>query len=162
MLLRSVVQTYVGNVAWAHVLAMKKLRESQRHNNDDGSDSSDGGNDGGDGIAGRYFIITDNTPIRNTFEQFVPFLHMHGYKLSTYSIPFHLLYLVVFLLEMVVHVLAPIYKFNLHLNLSSVIYSNQTYYFSRKRIESALGFEPLFTHEQAMSNSIRYYSNLTV
>ena len=131
-------------MAWAHLLALRALHHSPKV------------------AAGRCFFIPDDSPLRNCFEHFVPFLAARGYKLSPYRIPFPIVYVVVFLLELVLHALAPVKKINLHLNLSGLMYANKTYCFSRKQAEKALGFKPLFTYDEALKKSLMYYVDVRI
>ena len=139
------LQTYVGNTAWAHVMALQALRNSPNAE-----------------IAGRFFVITDDTPIKNTFQQFEPFLHAVGYKLSSFSVPFLILYVIVWVIELFLHLLAPVYKINMHLSIAAIVYSDTSYYFKRQKVEKFLGFKPLFSPKEAMEKSLRYYMNVTL
>lgn len=75
----TVQQTYVGNVAWAHLLALKALTERP------------------DDCAGRAYFVTDNTPAGNLSEFAEPFLKDSGMKLTSFSIPFKLVYFILLL-----------------------------------------------------------------
>lgn len=135
-------QAYVGNTAWAHLLAMRALRHSPLT------------------AGGRCFFIPDDTPVANSFTLLEPFLKARGFKLSTWSVPYYLVYGVLYVTEKVLHLMAPICKVNLSTALCSIIYINKTYYFNRKAAENILGYTPLYSYEQSLENSLDYYMKL--
>ena len=110
--------------------------------------------------AGRCFFVPDDSPLRNCFDHFVPFLEARHYRLLPFRIPFIVIHVVIFIIEHLLHLLAPLRKINLELSLSGLKYSSKTYYFSRKQAEEMLGYKPLFTYEEALERSLKFYEKL--
>ena len=135
-------QAYVGNVAWAHVIANRALsRDSQ--------------------IGGHVFFITDDTPRLNASSLIEIFLKARGMSLSTYYIPYSLAYCLMYATEAFLHLISPIYKVNLKAALCSLIYVNRNLYFNRNKAERMLGYKPLYDFNTCVSLSMDYYKRWT-
>ncbi|KAM6167993.1 LOW QUALITY PROTEIN: 3 beta-hydroxysteroid dehydrogenase/Delta 5--_4-isomerase-like [Erethizon dorsatum] len=124
---------YVGNVAWAHILASRALRDPNKAPN----------------IQGQFYYVSDDTP-----HQSYPNFH---YTLSKEwglcldsgpRIPLSLMYLA-FLLEMVSFLLSPIYKYRPPFTRLSLTVSNSVFTVTYKKAQRDLGYEPLFCWEEA-------------
>ena len=131
-------KSYVGNTAWAHILAARTLRENPE-------------------LGGQCLFIPDDTPIRNSFDLLEPFLNACGFKLATWSIPYSLIYGALYLTESVIWLISPLYRVNLQTPLCSMIYINKTYYFNRKRAEKVIGYTPLYNYNESLEKSLKYY-----
>lgn len=136
-------QAYVGNVAWAHVLAASALKKDAE-------------------TGGKVYFITDDTPLLNTFDFMKIFLLLKGFDLSSYAIPYPLMYVVLYCLESVLYAISPVKKINLPTALCSVIYINKTYYFNRKRAENMLGYKPIYDFDQSIELSAKYYQDVFI
>ena len=142
----TVQQTYVGNVAWAHLMALKALTERP------------------DECAGRAYFITDNTPVMNHFLFAQPFLEDSGMTLTSYSVPFKLLYVLSLLFVFVVNVIR---KFvpqwrpseSQDISMMQIAFPTMKWTFSRKAAEERLGYSPRFTFEESLKRSRAYYRN---
>ena len=137
-------QAYVGNVAWAHVQAQKAMAHS--------TNSS--------ALVGKTYFITDDTPVMNTFQFLEPFLISREFKLSAYSLPYPFVYCALFATEWMIWFMQPIKKINLTTPLCSLIYVNNTYYFSRGRAERLLGYSPIYTYQESLQRSVSYYAQM--
>ena len=136
-------QAYVGNMAWAHLVALEALKNCSANE-----------------CGGQVYFITDNSPICNSFEFLEPFLKARGFALSKYSIPYPLAYAMLFLTENVLWALSPIYKIDFGTPLCSIIYINKTFYFNRKRAEEKLGYKPLYSWKECLEKSLTYYMDI--
>ena len=134
-------QAYVGNVAFAHLVALAAL-------------------DRDDVIGGQTYFVTDDTPLMNSSLFMNPFLKARGFSLSHRSAPYPLVYAVLATAETICRLLKPIRKVELPFALCSLIYVNRNLYFSRKKAESMLEYKPLFSYEEAMERSLKYYEAL--
>ena len=139
-------QTYVGNVAWAHLMALKALTERPEE------------------CAGRAYFVTDNTPVMNPTLFAEPFLKDCGMKLTSFIIPFKLLYFLSVLFLFVVNVIrkfVPGWRPYDSLDVSTMMleFPTMKYTFSRKAAEERLGYSPKFTFEESLKRTRAYYQN---
>lgn len=134
-------QSYVGNVAWAFILADRALKRRPTT------------------VGGQVFFVPDDTPIQSVFDFMQPFLTARGYKLSKGSIPYWLLYCLMYLTETVLWIISPFVKINLNTPLCSIIYSNMSLFFNRKKAEKLLGYKPIYTPVQSIQRSVKYYKD---
>ena len=100
---------YVGNVAWAHILAARGLRDPKKSPN----------------IQGEFYYISDDTPHQSYDDLNYTLSKDWGLHLdSSWSLPLPLLYWLAFLLETVSFLLRPVYRyrplFNRHLITLSI------------------------------------------
>ncbi len=82
-----------------------------------------------------------------------------GFRLG-YRVPFHLVYCVVFVLELLLTLLSPLVKINLPTSISMLNYINHNYSYRRDRAAQELDYHPLFTYQQAKDHSTQYYSKM--
>lgn len=134
---------YVGNVAWAHVLANEALA-------------------GDDTLGGGYFFITDDTPPMNMFDFIGQFLADHGFTLSTYSVPFWLVYGLLYATETFLSLLSVVYRINSVQCCASIKHINSTVYFNSKKARSSFGYQPLFTYREALHRSVEFYKGISL
>ncbi|XP_067650338.1 3 beta-hydroxysteroid dehydrogenase/Delta 5--_4-isomerase type 2-like isoform X2 [Haliotis asinina] len=139
--------TYVGNVAWAFICAERTLRSAA----------------GEESISGQAYFITDDCPPCSVSEQVLPFLRGRGFRLSTYRIPFSIVYSAVRFTECLLWLLSPITKIDLGFSAISLWYSiNTTLTFKSKKARLELDYSPLFTPEESTVQANDYYSKLTL
>ncbi len=132
---------YVGNVAWAHIAAMKVLRKSQE-------------------VGGQAYFITDDTPPTNPFTFMQPYLVARGFRLSNYYIPYQPVYGVVFMVEKLLWLLAPLVKISLPVPAASILYVNSNITFSREKAELSLNYTPLYCYRESMKKAMAYYKTV--
>lgn len=133
--------TYAGNVAWAHVCALRALES-------------------GDLVAGKIYTITDDTPVKNTFDTMEPFLRVRGYRASSFRIPFKLMYGIFYMLHWVIQILRHFYKFNMPIAMSAIQCVDQSVYFSRSLAENRLKYQPKYMNADSIKNSLKFYGKV--
>ncbi|XP_046551098.1 3 beta-hydroxysteroid dehydrogenase/Delta 5--_4-isomerase type 1-like isoform X2 [Haliotis rubra] len=138
--------TYVGNVAWAFICAERTLRSAA----------------GEESISGQAYFITDDCPPCSLPEQVLPFLRGRGFRLSTYRIPFFIVYSAVRFTEGLLWLLSPLTKIDLGFSAFSIWYANMTLTFKSKKARHELDYSPLFTPEESTAQANDYYSKLTL
>lgn len=129
---------YVGNVAWAHVLAADVLRKTPKL------------------IAGKAFFIGDNTPERNFFDLVEPYLSATGCKLLNISIPYVIIFFIAVILEFISWILLPVCNLPVALTRSSAFSVCKGFTVSWKQAQKELGYQPIFSYEESKKNTIRY------
>lgn len=129
---------YVGNAAWAHVLAVDVLWKNPKL------------------IAGKAFFIGDNTPETNFFDLVEPYLSATGCKLLNISIPYVIIFFIAVILEFITWILLPACKLSVALNRCSVFIVCKGYTVSWKQAQIELGYQPMFSYEESKRNTIRF------
>ncbi|XP_077980456.1 3 beta-hydroxysteroid dehydrogenase/Delta 5--_4-isomerase type 3-like [Glandiceps talaboti] len=138
--------TYVGNVAWAHVLAAQQLKKPAIQ----------------DDVAGQAYFICDDTELKNLSDFAEPFLQVKGYRLSRYYLPYWMMYFVAFFIEYLAWFLSPFVKLNVPMNREVLHYICTTIYFSYRGAKRYLGYSPAFSVEEAMERTVDYVSKLNI
>lgn len=133
---------YVGNIAWGHLKAVEALTTDPQ------------------GTGGHAFFLTDDSPVQNTFQFLRPFLKLHNMDVSAGSLPFWLVYGLVFVAETTALWLRPLVKISLPTSCCDLIYINNTYYFNRSKAERMLGYQPLFSQTESKKRSLEYYKSV--
>ncbi|XP_078363395.1 3 beta-hydroxysteroid dehydrogenase/Delta 5--_4-isomerase type 3-like [Oculina patagonica] len=129
---------YVGNTAWAHVLAADVLRTNPK------------------AIAGKAFFIGDNTPESNFFDFVEPYLSAAGCKLLNISVPYIIIFFIAVILECIAWILHPVCNLSVALTRSSAFSVCKGYTVSWKKAQEELGYQPIFSYEESKNNTIRY------
>lgn len=125
---------YVGNAAWAHILAARGLRDPEKSQS----------------IQGQFYYISDDTPHQSYDDLNYTLSKEWGLCLdSSWSLPLPLLYWLAFLLETVSFLLRPIYNYRPPFNRFMVTISNSVFTISYKKAQRELGYEPLVSWEEA-------------
>ncbi|XP_076975846.1 3 beta-hydroxysteroid dehydrogenase/Delta 5--_4-isomerase-like [Tamandua tetradactyla] len=136
---------YVGNVAWAHVLASRALRDPEKAPT----------------VRGQFYYISDDTPHQSYGEFNYTLGKEWGFCLdSRISLPVSLQYWIAFLLEIVSFLISPIYKYQPSVTRHLVTLSNSVFTFSYKKAQQDLGYEPLFSWEEAKQKTIQWIGSL--
>lgn len=134
-------QCYAGNAAWAFVCADNALK----------SDKS---------LGGQAFFIPDDTPLSNSFEFMKPFLESREMGLSSYRIPFAVVYWPLVIFEFILKLISPIVRINFQTASCSVKYINMNLYFKRDKAEKYLDYRPVFSPSEAMKMSLKFYKHM--
>ncbi|KAM5257212.1 3 beta-hydroxysteroid dehydrogenase/Delta 5--_4-isomerase-like isoform 2-T2 [Ctenodactylus gundi] len=143
--LSKVNPVYIDNVAWAHILASRGLQNPQKASN----------------IQGQFYYISDDTPHQSYHTFHYSLGKECGLRLdSSLSIPLFLMYWLAFLLEMVSFLLSPIYKCQPLLSRHLVTLLNSVFTFSYKKAQRDLGYEPLFSWEEAKQKTSEWIGSL--
>ncbi|XP_002738669.1 3 beta-hydroxysteroid dehydrogenase/Delta 5--_4-isomerase-like [Saccoglossus kowalevskii] len=136
--------SYVGNVAWAHILALQQLKRQRSE----------------DDISGQACFISDDTEPMNLFDFMEPFLQARGFRLSRYHIPYWFMYIVAFIVEFLAWFLQPFSKINFPINRNVLHHMCTSCYFSYHGAKRYLNYSPLFSVEESMERTVRYVKRL--
>lgn len=134
-------QSYAGNTAWAFICADKALKSNKN-------------------LGGKAFFVPDDTPLSNSFTFMKPFLESRGFVLSSYKIPFSLVYWPLVFFEFVLKLLSPLVRINLQTASCSVKYVNMNLYFNGDKAQKLLEYSPLFSPSEAMKLSLNFYKHM--
>ncbi|XP_069863608.1 3 beta-hydroxysteroid dehydrogenase/Delta 5--_4-isomerase type 4-like [Dipodomys merriami] len=136
---------YVGNVAWAHILACRGLRDPKKAPN----------------IQGQFYYISDDTPHQSYDDLNYIMCKEWGFCLDPKPTPpLFLLYWLAFLLEAVSFLLRPIYEYRPSFTRHLVVLTNSVYTFSYKKAQRDLGYEPRFSWEEAKQKTTEWIGSL--
>ncbi|XP_032753533.1 3 beta-hydroxysteroid dehydrogenase/Delta 5--_4-isomerase type 1 [Rattus rattus] len=136
---------YVENVAWAHILAARGLRDPKKSQN----------------VQGQFYYISDDTPHQSYDDLNYTLSKEWGLRLdSSWSLPLPLLYWLAFLLETVSFLLRPFYNYRPPFNCHLVTLSNSKFAFSYKKAQRDLGYEPLVSWEEAKQKTSEWIGTL--
>lgn len=135
---------YMGNAAWAHIVAAQKLldKESRGH------------------VGGKFYYIGDYSPISSFTDFMAQFLKPLGYRVAPWplKLPLFLLLIFAFLLEVVMVMLALVgVDFRSSLNRATVSYLQLSHSYTWERAREELGYEPIYQHNTALARSMEYY-----
>lgn len=132
-------EAYVGNVAWMFICAVDALRKNPD-------------------VVGEVFFACDDTPLSNMFNSCEPYLKSHGMKLSSFVLPFWVIYLLVTIWTFIVRVLAPVRKINSNFTYASIRSINMRLNFTYTKAQTLLAYTPLYSHKESSDRSLAYYS----
>ncbi|XP_060248990.1 3 beta-hydroxysteroid dehydrogenase/Delta 5--_4-isomerase type 2-like [Meriones unguiculatus] len=136
---------YVDNVAWAHILAARGLRDPKKSPS----------------IQGQFYYISDDTPHQSYDDLRYTLSKEWGLRLdSSWSLPLPLLYWLAFLLETVSFLLRPVYNYRPPFNRHLVTVLNSMFAFSYKKAQQDLGYEPCVTWEEAKQKTSEWIGTL--
>ena len=132
---------YVGNAAYAHILAAKALLEGKTE------------------LHGRKYFITDGPP-SNFFTFFDSLLTGAGYTLKPENvwIPGWLMYTAGTINEIIAFLVRPFYRYNPKVSRFAVTYTCTDFTFTSKRAEQDFGFIPKYSEEEAYKRTVEFYS----
>ncbi len=131
---------YVRNMAHAHVLAANALLNGNKK------------------ILGNAYLITDG-PGSNFFTFFDQIVAGAGYKIFPKNLwlPRWLAYLMGSISEFVAWMVSPVKKYNPKFSRFAVIYTCNDFTFKTNKAKNDFGWEPKYSTEQALENTIRFY-----
>jgi len=131
---------YVGNVAYAHLLALSTLLTPDSN------------------ACGQVYLITD-MPAINFFDALEPILAELGYKLPPKSryIPFRIALALGALFDGLAYLLRPILSLKLPMTRSSVRVLCQNISFKTDKAQRDLGYHPLYSEAEAIARTVAYY-----
>ena len=133
---------YVGNGAWAHVVAAQKLLDSERQTE----------------IGGKYYYIGDHSPICSMANFQAQFLNPLGYRVSPVGVPLFLAMVIAYLIEFFLLLLSFLgVNARVPLTRSSVRFAKLSHSYSWERAKNELQYEPLYSHKTALAKSMEYY-----
>ena len=133
--------TYAGNAAWGHVLAVKELLKPTTE----------------EPASGLALFLTDDTPVSKIGDFFTPFVVGVGAQMTNFTVPYWLLLIAAMLLELCSWILKPVYRIKVFFSTATVSFIHGAYSFSYEGARRCLGYEPLYTYEDALERSLVYY-----
>lgn len=158
---------YVGNGAWGHVVAARKLLDlGGAHcgtNESGGSATSiETTSNTEPDIGGKFYYIGDHTPNCSTSNFMAQFLRPLGYRVLPLGIPFWVMRVLVFFWEFVRIVLAFL-RFDVKsgLNRTNLQYSKLSYSLSWDKAKRELDYAPLYSHKTALAQSMEFYRKVS-
>lgn len=157
---RTAPAMYIGNAAWAHIVASKKLlyhEEGVPNEVNEGITSKNiAAND--KEVGGKFYYIGDHTPEVPLSKLTGNFLNLLGYRVVPIKVPFFVLRIIVFFLEFFLIFLAFI-RIDLHspLNRSSLQFCRFNHSISWGKAREELDYKPLYGYRTALSRSLEYY-----
>nr|XP_004663986.1 NADPH-dependent 3-keto-steroid reductase Hsd3b5-like [Jaculus jaculus] len=136
---------YVGNVAWAHILACRGLRDPKKAPN----------------IQGQFYYISDDTPHQSYDTLYYTLSKEWGLHFdSSRTLPLTLLYWLAFTLETVSFLLRPVYNYRPPFTRYLLTVSNAKFTVSYKKAQRDLGYEPCFSWEEAKQRTGEWIRSL--
>jgi len=131
---------YVGNVAYAHVLAAASLLKGDSQ------------------VSGQAYFMTDQKP-SNFFTFFDRFVEGSGYRIwpKNLWIPRGLAYSIGVLTESMAVLLRPIKKYRPKMSRFAVTYTSTDYTFTSEKAKKDFGFSPKYDQEEAYNRTIDYF-----
>lgn len=132
---------YVGNVAMMFVRALESLLKNPE-------------------LGGQYFFGADDTPANPMTGFLQPFLGCLNSKISSWYLPYWLMYICLTFLYVILLVLRPIKKLNVPMTTKSLAFNNTTFYVTYDKAKTLLGYKPLYDYENSLENAIKFYSNV--
>jgi nucleoside-diphosphate-sugar epimerase len=146
---------YVGNGAWAHIVAARKLLDLGEP---DRLDTLETTSDLGVEVGGKFFYIGDHSPCCSMSNFLDQFFQPMGYRFLPFGIPFCLLKIFVFFYEFLL-VLLVFLNIDVpsRVNRTSLNFMQLSHSFSWDKAKRELGYTPLFSHQTALAESVDYY-----
>jgi nucleoside-diphosphate-sugar epimerase len=131
---------YVGNIAYAHLLAGSALMNGSDH------------------IGGQVYFITDSAG-SNFFKFFDRVVEGIGYKIwpKNFWIPRPISYVIASLTEFSAWLISPFKSVQPKFSRFAVTYTCTEYTFNYDKAKRDFGFEPKYSPEEAMQRTIDYY-----
>jgi len=132
---------YVGNVAHAHVLALRRLLEP------------------GAAVAGQCYFITDDSPAVNFFDFMDPIVTALGYSLPprSRSVPYPVMLGLGAVVEGAAAVLRPFRRFAPTLTRSSVRFICHDHTFVGDKARRDFDYRPIYSEAEALERTIAYF-----
>jgi nucleoside-diphosphate-sugar epimerase len=134
---------YVGNIAYAHVLAANALLENN------------------DKVAGNAYFITDG-PGSNFFSFYDHIIEASGYRIwpKNLWLPRGFAMMLGALSETIAWLVRPIKRYTPKLSRFAVIYTCTDFTFNSEKARKAFGFIPKYSRETAFDLTVGYYKNI--
>ncbi len=155
---------YIGNAAWAHLVAAKKLLASLEDvgvadsRGDGRGHLKDTPNKESGRIGGNLYYIGDHTPEMPLTKFNKELLNLLGYKVLPIWMPFFFLYILIFFLEFFL-VFLSYFGVDVHspINRSSMQCCRYNHSVSWEKASRELEYQPLYGYRTALSRSLEYY-----
>ena len=136
---------YVGNGAWAHILAAQKLLNPE----------------GQTEIGGKYYYIGDHSPVCSMANFQAQFLNPLGYRVFPVGIPLFIMMLIAYFIEFLLLLLSFVrVDRRFVLNRASIRFVKLSHSYSWDRAKNELEYKPLYSHKTALAKSMDYYRKI--
>ena len=110
--------------------------------------------------SGQTYIITDDTPLHNTYDLLHHFLQLKGMRASNTSLPFEPIYCLLKIFEAFVWIMRPLVAIDVPATPGAYYYACHSFHFNRSKAESLLGYKSLYSPDEAFQLSDNYYRNV--
>ncbi|KAL4636333.1 3 beta-hydroxysteroid dehydrogenase/Delta 5 [Arapaima gigas] len=136
---------YVGNAAFAHVQAARALRDPQKR----------------EAVGGNFYFISDDTPPVSYSDFNYAVLSPLGFRIRERPVlPFPLLRLLCFLLEMVQLCLQPFVKYTPPMNRQLLTMLNTPFTFSYRKAQRDIGYRPCYSWEESRKRTTDWLASV--
>ncbi len=129
---------YVGNSAWAHVVANQRLARDPS-------------------VGGHFYYVTDDTPAMNRVDFYELLLADFGIRASKFTIPLRAAFLLFMFIKAVLYIIKPVYRGNFPLSEYFMCYLNHQFTWNRGQAERRLGYQPIYPFEECAKRARKYY-----
>jgi sterol-4alpha-carboxylate 3-dehydrogenase (decarboxylating) len=131
---------YVGNMAHAHILAIRNLLDNNNT------------------VAGNIYFITDG-PGHNFFSFFDEVVERSGYRIwpKNLWLPRWIAYTIGSISEFIAILLRPVKSYNPKFSRFAVVYTCTDFTFSSDKAKKDFGYTPKYSFEEAMERTVDYY-----
>jgi len=132
---------YVGNVAHAHVLALRELGDPDA------------------AIGAQAYFVTDDTEAIDFFDFMEQVLEPLGYSLPPKSrrAPYPLMFAVAAIAEAASRLCRPVFQFTPTLTRSSLRFVCHEHSFAGDKLRSDLGYKPIYSQAEGLERTIEYF-----
>ncbi|XP_008113607.1 3 beta-hydroxysteroid dehydrogenase type 7 isoform X2 [Anolis carolinensis] len=133
-------RVYVGNVAWMHLLAARKIQESPVS------------------MGGQVYYCYDSSPYKSYEDFNMEILRPCGFRLlgSRPLIPYFLLHLIAFLNVFLQWVLKPFFTYAPILNPYTLVIASTTFTVATDKAQRHFGYKPQYTWEESLSRTVKW------
>ncbi|XP_028267929.1 3 beta-hydroxysteroid dehydrogenase type 7-like isoform X2 [Parambassis ranga] len=135
-------RTYVGNVAWMHVLAARALRERPQK------------------VGGEVFFCYDDSPYKS-YEDFDMTL-LSAFNFHRARIPWLMLWFLAMVNDVLRWILRPIYNYTPLLNCYTLAVASTTFTVSTDKAERYFQYRPLYTWDQCLTRTKNWIETFPV
>ncbi len=155
---------YIGNCAWAHIVASRKLldiNESFLCEKELRNGLIRGKKTLSDCVGGSFYYVADHTPKRPLTKLYDQFLSPLGQRVIPIKIPFILIWMLVVLLDGLTSFLCLFgIDFHVPINKCSLQYFKMDHGISWDKARKELNYEPLYDYQTALARSLAFYKHL--
>ena len=131
---------YAGNVAWMFICADRAMTSDKDNL-----------------IGGNAFFATDDTPITDMYELMIPFATACNFSISSFKLPMWLVLIPFYILYCILWFMSPFIKINIPFGLAGLKQILLSFNFKYDKAKVFTSYTPLYTYEEALQRSIRYY-----
>uniref|UniRef100_A0A8C4RXT0 Hydroxy-delta-5-steroid dehydrogenase, 3 beta- and steroid delta-isomerase 1 n=2 Tax=Erpetoichthys calabaricus TaxID=27687 RepID=A0A8C4RXT0_ERPCA len=136
---------YVGNVAWAHILSAKAMKDLHKAKQ----------------IGGHYFYISDDTPHMSYSDFNDVLLKPLGIIVpEKLVLPMPLLFFLAFVMEMLQFLLKPFVKYTPSMNRQLLTMLNTHFTFTYAKAQKAFGYTPRYRWTEAKTTTSEWLSSV--